>query len=359
MKLSYITAALEEYAPLSLQESWDNSGLQVGLPAEAGGEVTGALLCVDVTEDIIAEAVRRGRNLVLSHHPLIFKGIKRFTGRTVAERAVAAAIREGIAVYSSHTALDSTRGGISYEMARMLGARVIRALAPAPTELLKLSVICSPQAVDDVQLVMLDNGASTCCIASIRSSSISNDNDGISIDLDSTPACRISATLSTNACRKVKEALASTPGSAAYIFETSVLRSDDTSTGLGVVAELESPLKGDEILALVKEHFGVPSVKAGGNFSPDMRIRRIALCGGSGGEFIPAAAASGAQLYITADIRYHDFAECASSPMAIFDIGHFESESCAKQIFYKVIKNKFANFAVDYSDIEQNPVKYL
>lgn len=357
MKLSYITAALEEYAPLSLQESWDNSGLQVDLPAEAGGVVSGALLCVDVTEDIIAEAVRRGHNLVLSHHPLIFKGIKRFTGRTVAERAVAAAIREGVAVYSSHTALDSTRGGISYEMARMLGARVVRALAPAPAELLKLSVICPPQAVDDVQLVMLDNGASKCSITSISSSSISN--DGISIGLDNTPACRISATLSTNACRKVKEALASTPGSAAYVFETSVLRSDDTSIGLGVVAEFESPLSGDEILALVKEHFGVACIKAGGNFSPDMRIRRIALCGGSGGEFIPDAAASGAQLYITADVRYHDFAECASSPMAIFDIGHFESESCAKQIFYKVIKNKFANFAVDYSDVEQNPVKYL
>ena len=360
MKLSFITAALEEYAPLSLQESWDNSGLQVGLPAEADGEVTGALLCVDVTEDIIAEAVRRGRNLVISHHPLIFKGLKRFTGHTVAERAVAAAIRAGVAVYSSHTALDSTRGGVSYEMARMLGARVTRSLAPAPTELLQLSVSCPESASDDVQLVILDNGASKCCVASLTSSTVSaDDSDGISIGIDSTPTCKVSANLSTSACRKVKEALATIPGSTAFVYETTALRNDDITTGLGVVAEFDTPLTAAELLTMIKDRFDVPCVKAGGNFSPDTRIRRIALCGGSGGEFIPAAAAAGAQLYVSADIRYHDFAEYASSPMAIFDIGHFESESCAKRIFYNVIKNNFANFAVDYSDIEQNPVKYL
>ena len=106
MKLSHIIAALEEYAPLSLQEKWDNSGLQVGLPRESDGECTGALLCLDVTPDIISEAVRRGCNLVVSHHPLIFKGLKSLIGRTVAERTVAEAIRAGVAVYSSHTALD-------------------------------------------------------------------------------------------------------------------------------------------------------------------------------------------------------------------------------------------------------------
>lgn len=359
MKLSFITAALEEYAPLSLQESWDNSGLQVGLPAEADGEVTGALLCVDVTEDIIAEAVRRGRNLVISHHPLIFKGLKHITGRTVAERAVAAAIRSGVAVYSSHTALDSTRGGISYEMARMLGARVTRALAPSPAELLRLSVLCPSQASDDVQLVMLDNGAPKCCVSAVAESSANTENDGITTVIDSTPVCRVSAVLSIGACRKVKETLGTMPASASLTFETSVLRNDDTSTGLGVVAEFDTPLTGSELLAKVKKEFNVPCVKAGGLFTPDTRIRRIALCGGSGGEFIPAAASAGAQLYISADIRYHDFAEYASSPMAIFDIGHFESESCAKRIFYSVIKNKFANFAVDYSETEHNPVKYL
>lgn len=359
MKLSFITAALEEYAPLSLQESWDNSGLQVGLPPEADGEVTGALLCVDVTEDIITEAVRRGRNLVISHHPLIFKGLKHITGSTVAERAVAAAIRSGVAVYSSHTALDSTRGGVSYEMARMLGARVVRALAPAPAELLRLSIICPSQAADDVQLVMLDNGAQKCCVSTVAESSASIESDGITTGIDSTPVCRVSAILGSAACRKVREALATTPSASSLSYETSVLRNDDLSTGLGVVAELDTPATASEILTAVKEHFGIPCVKAGGDFAPDMRIRRIALCGGAGGEFIAAAAAAGAQLYITADVRYHDFAENALSPMAVFDIGHFESESCAKRIFYSVIKNKFANFAVDYSETEHNPVKYL
>ena len=359
MKLSFITAALEEYAPLSLQESWDNSGLQVGLPAEADGEVTGALLCVDVTEDIITDAVRRGRNLVISHHPLIFKGLKHITGSTVAECAVAAAIRSGVAVYSSHTALDSTRGGVSYEMARMLGARVVRALAPAPAELLRLSVVCPSQAADDVQLVMLDNGAQKCCVSAVAESSANAESDGITMNIDTTSVCRISAVLGTAACRKVREALTTLPASASLTFEISALRNDDVTTGLGVVAEFDTPHTGAELLAKVKKEFNVPCVKAGGIFEPDSRIRRIALCGGAGGEFIPSAAAAGAQLYISADIRYHDFAENALSPMAVFDIGHFESESCAKRIFYSVIKNKFANFAVDYSETEHNPVKYL
>lgn len=179
------------------------------------------------------------------------------------------------------------------------------------------------------------------------------------MNIDTTSVCRISAVLGTVACRKVREVLATLPASASLTFEISALRNDDVTTGLGVVAEFDTPHTGAELLAKVKKEFNVPCVKAGGIFEPDSRIRRIALCGGAGGEFIPSAAAAGAQLYISADIRYHDFAENALSPMAVFDIGHFESESCAKQIFYSVIKNKFANFAVDYSETEHNPVKYL
>lgn len=264
--IANIISALEEYAPLSLQEKWDNSGLQVGLPDGPDGRVTGILLCLDVTEAIVAEAVARGCNMIVSHHPLIFKGLKSITGRTPAERTVAAAIRAGVAVYSSHTALDSTRGGVSYEMARRLGVEPECALAPV---------------------------------------------DG------------------------------------------------DTSIGLGIVGTLAHPVTMAELVQRMKAEFGTPCLRASLAYEPDATVRRVALCGGSGGEFIPVAAAAGADVYISADIRYHDMADAASMPMAIFDIGHFESEKCAKDIFYRIITKKFNNFAVYLSEDETIPVKYL
>lgn len=129
MQVKDVISAIESFAPPALQESWDNTGLQTGAPE---AECTGVLICLDPTEEVVAEAVSRGCNLVVSHHPLLFRGLKHITGATPVERTVVAAIRAGVAIYSSHTALDSTRGGVSYAIARSLGARVERVLHPAP-----------------------------------------------------------------------------------------------------------------------------------------------------------------------------------------------------------------------------------
>lgn len=269
MTVSNIIAALEEFAPLSLQESWDNSGLQIGLPDGADGECTGVMLCLDVTPAVIAEAREHGCNLVVSHHPLIFKGLKQIAGRTIQERAAADAIRAGIAVYSSHTALDSTESGVSYAMAQKIGARVLRAL----------------------------------------------------VGTQSTPSSH--------------------------------------ETGLGVLAVFDTPVTMRALVERLHEAFAIPAIKASSGYSPDAEVHTIALCGGSGGEFIPAAKAAGAQAYVTADIRYHDFADLQESPLAVFDIGHFESERCAEDIIHNVINNKFPNFKVLRSVHEKCPVLYL
>lgn len=361
MKLSYIIAALEEYAPLSLQEKWDNSGLQIGLPADSDGECTGVLVCVDVTPAIIAEAVRRGCNLVVSHHPLIFKGLRSITGRTQAERTVAAAIRAGVAVYSSHTALDSTLGGISYEMARRLDAEPLRVLAPAEVPMARISVMCDRRSASDVRLILLDSPAGECASFDVESESINPSPDaGISESLLCHDAlCRVEAVVPADKTRRLCTALADMPGGDSLRIDIVPLESRNDSTGLGLVATLSEPVDGKRFVELLKERFGCTAVKASLGFNPAMTIRRVAMCGGSGGEFIAAAAASGAQAYVTADIRYHDFADYASSPLAIFDIGHFESEACAKDIFYHIIQNKFPNFAVCYSEVETLPVQYL
>ncbi len=254
-----IISALSRVAPLSLQESWDNSGLQVGDITQA---CTGVLLALDPTPEVVAEAVARGCNMVLTHHPLLFRGLKCLAGDTRVEQAVIAAVRAGVVVCSWHTALDSAPAGVSYEMAQRLGAVVFATLTSSPT------------------------GAG----------------------------------------------------------------------GLGVVADLPQPLSAVDFVAKVKSAFGSHPYRC--SAVPDGAIKRIAICGGSGGEFIPTAVTAGADAFITADVRYHDFVDHGND-IFIVDIGHFESENCAKDIFYHVITEKFPNFAVCYSELEKNPINYL
>lgn len=255
-----IADAIAAAAPLSLQESWDNSGVQLG---DMSAPCTGVLLALDPTEAVIDEAVARRCNLVVTHHPLLFKGLKHISGANAVERAVIKAIRAGVAVYSSHTAMDSATGGVSAEMARRLGARVVRPLVPG---------------------------------------------------------------------------------------------SPDGPTGLGVVADFDIPVSGIELVERVHEAFGPHPLRC--SAMPSGTVTRIALCGGSGGEFIPDAVAAGAGAYITAEIRYHDMLD-RGKDIFLLDIGHFESETCAKDIFYRIITEKFPNFAVKYSQTEENPINYL
>ena len=260
MTIAEIIKVVTDFAPLSIQESWDNSGVQVGATV---GQCTGTLLCVDCTPGIIAEAVAKGCNLVIAHHPLLFRGLKRISpGDNVVQQTVIDAIRAGVTVFSSHTALDSAPDGISWQMAKMLGAKVAGVLSP---------------------------GA-------------------------------------------------------------------DENTGLGVTAEFPEPISAQKLVAKIKSAFGSDVVRC--SQVPDTAISRIGMCGGSGGEFIPMAIEAGCQAYLTSDTRYHDFVDYGKR-IFLTDIGHFESEACAKQIFYNVISEFFPNFAVYKSESERNSIIYL
>lgn len=360
MKLNAIVHALEEYAPRTLQESWDNSGLQTGLPPEADGEVSGVLLCVDVTESVIAEAIERGFNMVVSHHPLFFKGVKQLTGGTVQQRAAMAAIRGGVAVYSAHTSLDSTRGGVSYAMAEALGATVERALCPADRPLVRLTVLCPRTAAADVELVLFDNDATdSIALPAERAEAGQSAGGPVPVfDISHTPMTRVETIVSPDRAGILMAQLGSMPQASDMKIDTTSLGNVDPMLGLGVLATLETPTTMADLAEKIKTTFGTPCIRTNAAYDPGKTVSRLALCGGAGGEFIGRAAASGAQAYITADVRYHDFCDNPAG-MAIFDIGHFESELCATEIFMKVISQKFPNFAVEYSKTEKNPVKYL
>lgn len=261
MKIKEIIDAIEQFAPPALQEDYDNTGYQTGDPE---GDTSGVLLCVDVTEEIVAEAAEKGYNLIVSHHPLLFKGVKSVIGRNRPERVLAEAIRRGITVYSSHTATDCTVGGVSWRMAERLGLGDVRVLVP------------------------------------------------------------------------------SVPGAC---------------TGLGVVGELPESVAMDAFLASVKKAFGCEVLKVS-CFDGSMSVKRVALCGGSAGEFVPDAIAAGAQVYVTADCKFNQFLDHVRD-IVLVDAGHFETEECTKQIFFDVITEKFPNFAVCYSEKEKNPIIYL
>ena len=266
MIIKEITDSIEQYAPLRLQEEWDNAGIQVGDPE---AEVTGVLLCTDATEAVVAEAISRGMNLVISHHPLIFRGLKKIMGRTPVERAVAMAIKHDITIYSAHTNMDSAWQGVSFRMAQKIG-------------------------MTDVQFLdtnMVDPyGEQECAMA-----------------------------------------------------------------GCGVIGDIE-PMPAREVMQRVKAAFEVGAVRYSGD--GDTIVSRVALCGGAGGFLLDKAVAMGAQLYVTADMRYHDFLD-NNQRIVVADIGHYESEHFTKEIFLEIIQKKNPTFAVAFAKNETNQVNYL
>lgn len=263
-RISDIISAIEAEAPLSLQEEWDNSGLQAG---HAEADCTGVMLAVDPTEWAIGEAVRAGCNLLVTHHPLLFHAPKQFVGATAVQRVVETALRQGVAIYSGHTSLDNAPRGLNRRAAEMLGLTGIEPLVPSS----------------------LMEGA-----------------------------------------------------------------------GSGAVGNLPAPLGVEEFVALVKQAFGSPVVRLSRSAAvrEGRPIGRVALCTGSGSSMIPQAIAAGADLFLTSDTRYHDFLDHGSGSMTIADIGHHESEMHARDIFCRIISEKFPNFAVSFALTDANPILY-
>ena len=258
-KVKDIASVIEDFAPKGLQESYDNAGLQVGDPEM---EVSAALLCLDVTEDVLDEALERRCNLIVSHHPLLFKGLKEVTGRTATERIVIRAIRENVAIYSAHTNLDSAWEGVSHEIAHILNLKNIRVLEPK----------------------------------------------------------------------------------------------DNPETGLGVIGDAQ-PTPKIEFLRKLKEAFKVKSLRYSAQ-SPQLVVRKVAICGGAGASLIRDAVAAGADIFITGDVKYHDFTTYGLD-IIIADIGHYESELCTKKIFSRIIREKYPDFVTYFAESESNPIKYM
>ncbi len=344
IKIADIIGHLESVAPPVYQEGYDNAGLIVG---DAQKECTGVITCLDSTEAVIEEAIAKGCNLVVAHHPIVFKGLKRFTGKTYVERVVMSAIRNDIAIYAIHTNLDNVYAqGVNAEIANRLGLQNTRILAPK-ANMRQATVWVSATEADELKAAIQKAGeGAQSPDAAVRQLSVgARPEGGVSIQLEVTYPMHLSGA--------IKRAVASL--SSAEAIYTSISNSNPL-VGSGMVGELARPLQEMSFLKRLKEQLKVSCVKY--TALRDQPIKTVALCGGAGGFLLKSAIAAGAQVFITADYKYHEFFD-ADGKIVIADVGHFESEQFTIDLLATIIREKFGNFAVHLTEVNTNPVNYL
>ncbi|MEG1574677.1 MAG: Nif3-like dinuclear metal center hexameric protein, partial [Bacteroidales bacterium] len=356
--------AIEDVAPLSLQEKYDNSGLQIG---NKKNDVTGVLLCIDVTEDVIDEAVENGINLVISHHPLLFKGLKSITGKNYIERTVIKAIRNEITVYAAHTNLDNAFGGVNYKIAEELGLGDISVLSPADEKLLKLVTFVPETNSTKVREALFAAGAGRIgnydrC--SYNMSGYGTFRAGEGAD----PYCgeigqehheeeeRIEVLFPAYLKDVILKRLFEAHCYEEPAYDITKIENKWKGVGSGVVGELLSPMDETDFLEMVKNVFHCGVIKHSNLLGG--KVQRVALCGGAGAFLLPAAISSGADAFITGEIGYHDYFS-TEEQILLVDAGHYETEQYTKDIFCDIITKKFPNFAVRYTKVGTNPVNYL
>lgn len=340
MTLGFIIDALERLAPLHWQEEYDNSGLQVGLFDNAGmplgrdAQVTGVLVCLDITEEVIDEAFARRCNLIVSHHPLIFRPLKAVTGAVFQQRCVAKALRLGIALYAAHTNLDNAPGGVSWEMAARIGLQDVRPLVPLP----------AASGIDSAS----DFGSAS--------------GHGSASDLASAFAVPPAS---------VKAGNPFAPETDKASFSGDIPACPTAHPGSGVIGVLPQPVPAEDFLRILANVFNAPhlryclttapvSLSASGAGNASRLIRKVALCGGSGGEYIPDAIAAGADCYVTGEIRYHDYFE-ADGRMLVA-LGHYESEQYTIDLLCRKLQTIISpehKIPVLKTTLDTNPLRSL
>jgi len=364
MRIKEIIQTIEQVAPLPLQEDFDNSGLQVG---DVNREAVAGLLCLDVTESVIDEAVSLGCNLIISHHPLAFKPFKSLTGRTYVERCMMRAIKHDIVVYAAHTNLDNAVGGVNFKLAEMLGLQQLRILSSQKDSLLKLVTFVPESHVEYVRNALFNAGAGN--IGNYDSCSFNLHGEGTfraneSADpfvgdigkLHFEKEIRIETILPKFKRADVLRALLSVHPYEEPAYDFYPLKNEWAQAGSGIVGVLPEPMPEQEFLYLLKDVFNLATIRH--TKLQNREIHDIALCGGSGAFLIPEAIGYGADAFITGEAKYNDFYD-VEGRLLLAVVGHYESEICTKDIFFDVISKKFPTFVVHKSAFDSNPVKYL
>jgi dinuclear metal center YbgI/SA1388 family protein len=364
MRVKDITSYLESIAPLSYQESYDNAGLIVGDP---NAEVTAVLICLDSIESIIDEAIERGCQLVIAHHPIVFSGIKKFNGKNYVERVVMKAIKNDIAIYAAHTNLDNVQNGVNAKICEKLGLTNTRILSPKKNTLRKLVVFCPTADADNIRMALHDAGAGRigdydqCSFnllgkGTFRAGENSDPVVGEVGKQHTEEEMRIEVVYRTPAERQIIGALMKVHPYEEVPYDIYALNNKDAQIGSGMVGELAEPMEEQQFLAQLKEQMGAGCVRYTDLLNKP--VKTVAVCGGAGSFLLGAARGAGADVFVTADYKYHEFFD-AEGRIVIADIGHYESEQFTSELFRDFLTKKFPNFAFHLTEVNTNPVNYI
>ena len=363
MTISGIISHLESIAHPSLQENYDNAGLLTGSP---DWECNGILCTLDATEEVIEDAITKNCNLVVAHHPIIFGGLKKITGRNYVERTVIKAIKNDIAIYAIHTNLDSVLEGVNGRIGDKLGLKNRRILSAKAPALKKLFTFVPADHLETVRKEIFLAGAGQ--IGNYSECSFVSDGIGtFKGDADTNPfvgqpgerhyesESKLEVIFPFHLQSRVLNALIKSHPYEEVAFDIVDLANTHPRIGSGIIGELSEPISEETFLNLLKNQFHLSVIR----HTPLLKkeIRSVAVCGGAGSFLVSKALAAGADVYVTADMKYHEFFD-ADGKLLICDIGHFESEQFTTDLLADILVEKFPTFAVLKTAVNTNPVNY-
>lgn len=364
MILRELISEIENFAPLHYQESYDNSGLLVGYPDLI---VTAALLSLDVTEAVVEEAIEKGCNSIIAHHPIIFGGLKKLNGKNYVERTVIKAIKNDIAIYASHTNLDNVAGGVNFKITEKLKLHNVSTLASKKQTLSKLTFFVPVASTQKVLEAIHEAGAgnignySECSFTvngtgRFKPEAEANPTSGNIGELSEVNEDRVEAIFPNYLSGIILRALNAAHPYEEVAYYLQNLENKNQHFGGGAVGHLNEPMQATDFLNFVKQNLHVSVIKHTALVKGT--ISKVAVCGGSGSFMLQDAIAAGADIFITSDFKYHEFFD-AENKIIIADIGHFESEQFTKELLREIICQKFPNFATYLLEVNTNPVQYF
>lgn len=364
VKIKDVTDYLESIAPRSYQESYDNAGLITGDPTWA---VQGILVTLDCIESVVDEAIAKRCNLIVAHHPIVFRGLKQLNGNGYVERTVIKAIKNDIAIYAIHTNLDNVHTGVNRKICEKIGLKNLRILSPKKETLTKLVTFIPTENAENVLAALHHAGAGE--IGNYKNCSFRLNGTGTFMPTDKAnprigeankqeyvEEVRAEVIFPSHLESKILKALRQSHPYEEVAYYLTPLLNENQEVGSGMIGELETPVEPLVFLTGLKSSMDLQVIRhtkiSGG------QIKKVAVCGGSGSFMLPHALQSGADILVTADFKYHEFFD-ADNRIIIADIGHYESEVFTKELLQDVLMKKFSTFAIIFSETATNPISYL
>lgn len=363
MKIKNILQEIERLAPLPYAEDFDNVGLLVG---DKNTAIKGVLIAHDTLEEVVQEAIDNNCNLIISYHPIIFKGLKSLTGKTYVERAVIKAIQHDIAIYATHTALDNSFDGMNAMICKKLNLKNRKILIPQADTIKKLVTYVPKKQADHVRQAIFDAGGGNignydnCSfnlsgLGSFKGNEASDPTVGKKGEIHFEEEIQLNITFPRAKEGAIIQALFAAHPYEEVAYEISKLENKNQHIGIGMIGELDQAVPEGDFLKTLKETFNLSVIRHSKLLNK--KVRKIAVLGGSGSFGISAAKRAGADVYVTGDLKYHDFFS-AENQLILADIGHYETEQFTKELLHAYLREKFRNFAIVLSEENTNPIQY-